>query len=426
MSLKLKPTKCRSISISSGTSSEVFFKINDNVVPTVKSKPEKFLGTFITFYGKTSETFNLIESKIKSILSNIDNTEIRPEYKLQIWTRYAIPSLRYIMTVHSLTDTQLQQLDSLHHRYLKSWLRLPPSATNAVIHHKAGLNIQSLSNLYFESKTMSYAASYFNGDSCVKWALTSKLKRESQWTTKMKNNGTVHSHEILENILETTENHSWKSVKPLVKKSVKEEVQERWKQHIEPLKQQGNLLKLAEEMNADLDWKSSAYNLPRGVLSFAIRASIDVLPNPTNLCLWGKKTNDKCLLCCGRGSLLHVLSGCSTSLDQGRYTYRHNLVLKHLVTFLKDKIKEQDLKLQLFADLHGSTIEGGTIPSLVLPTSEKPDICVYDSENQSISIIELTVPFDCNIDKARKYKCDKYEVLVLKIVVSNATSFVLK
>ena len=50
------------------------------------------------------------------------------------------------------------------------------------------------------------------------------------------------------------DNHSWKAVKPIVKKSVKEEAQERWKQHPE--------LKLAKQMNADLDWKFAAYNLP--------------------------------------------------------------------------------------------------------------------------------------------------------------------
>ena len=49
------------------------------------------------------------------------------------------------------------------------------------------------------------------------------------------------------------------------------------------LRSPGNLLKLMHAESLDLAWKSLIYNLPRGVLSFAVRASIDFLPNQSRL-----------------------------------------------------------------------------------------------------------------------------------------------
>ena len=74
--MTLNPTKCRSISIASGSSKEVSFKINDFEIPTVKEKPEKFLGSFITFHGKTSDSHKIIKDKFTTFLDNINTTSV--------------------------------------------------------------------------------------------------------------------------------------------------------------------------------------------------------------------------------------------------------------------------------------------------------------------------------------------------------------
>ncbi len=130
MNLTLKPVKCRSISICSGASKEVDFYIKDFKVPTVKQKPEKFLGSYITFYGKTSEVYEIIKSKVCDILDNINSVNIRNEYKTRIYIQYGLPSLRYILSVHSLTDTQLADLDNIQTRTLNSWLKIPKHGAN--------------------------------------------------------------------------------------------------------------------------------------------------------------------------------------------------------------------------------------------------------------------------------------------------------
>ncbi|CAJ1055818.1 uncharacterized protein LOC121852521 [Xyrichtys novacula] len=44
-----------------------------------------------------------------------------------------------------------------------------------------------------------------------------------------------------------------------------------------------------------------------------------------------------CALCSMPATLRHILTGCKTSLTQGRYTWRHNQVLKVLASTLEDK-----------------------------------------------------------------------------------------
>ena len=57
-------------------------------------------------------------------------------------------------------------------------------------------------------------------------------------------------------------------------------------------------------------------------ISFLLRSTYDLLPNATNLKLWGYTDSDLCLLCkSDRGTLRHVLSACPQSLQM--HTWRH-------------------------------------------------------------------------------------------------------
>ena len=68
-------------------------------------------------------------------------------------------------------------------------------------------------------------------------------------------------------------------------------------------------------------------------MKFVLNASIDTLPQKTNLKQLGKLTNDKCF--CGLSQTLnHVLNCCRICLDQGRYTYRHDNILLYIAKCL--------------------------------------------------------------------------------------------
>ena len=124
MNLTLKPVKCKTLSIRSGRPDNCTFAIGDDVVKSLQEAPKKFLGSTITFRGKTKEAFDGVSEKLTCFIQNIDSSQIRKEYKLHVYIDYVVPSLRFMLTVHEICDNQLQQLDHIHTNAIKSWLGL--------------------------------------------------------------------------------------------------------------------------------------------------------------------------------------------------------------------------------------------------------------------------------------------------------------
>ncbi|KAL3972475.1 transcription factor E2F4/5 [Sarotherodon galilaeus] len=86
-----------------------------------------------------------------------------------------------------------------------------------------------------------------------------------------------------------------------------------------------------------LSW-SEIWGMESNRLCFIIRAAYDVLPFPINLQMWFGK-DPPSPLCTVPATLKHILVGCRTSLTQGRYTWRHNQVLRCLAAKVEHKRK---------------------------------------------------------------------------------------
>ena len=93
---------------------------------------------------------------------------------------------------------------------------------------------------------------------------------------------------------------------------------------------------------------------------------------------------------CGLPSNLgHLLNGCKKSLD--RFEFRHDSVLAYLV----DKIMaNKPVNMEVYADLNGWRVNGGTVPSDLVATGQIPDIVLLDRVKKTIVLLELTCPFD--------------------------------
>ena len=72
MGMKLKPSKCRSFSLSSGKPKDEAFYIGDNRVPSICDEEQKFLGKLLFFNGKSEETFVHIRDIFKNGIDMID------------------------------------------------------------------------------------------------------------------------------------------------------------------------------------------------------------------------------------------------------------------------------------------------------------------------------------------------------------------
>ena len=70
---------------------------------------------------------------------------------------------------------------------------------------------------------------------------------------------------------------------------MKEESLKLWNEKVKKLVMQGDFINLLAEENENVTWKSLIYNLPKGILPFALKASTKTLNTPDNLRRWGKK-----------------------------------------------------------------------------------------------------------------------------------------
>jgi len=126
MGMRLKPAKCRSFSIRSGLPSRINFTIGETEIPNIFQEEQKFLGKLLFPTGKLSDAFNYIKSEFETKLININALLFWDEYKVWICQHYFIPSIRFLLTVHTISQSHLKKLDTFTDKFVKKWTGLPP------------------------------------------------------------------------------------------------------------------------------------------------------------------------------------------------------------------------------------------------------------------------------------------------------------
>ena len=284
------------------------------------------------------------------------------------------------------------------------------------------MGLKTPSQLYLEGHAGNYASMRLKGDKIVNHTLNSRLERESVWTGKS-STITLCDQILTQNIqndkifIPTIENtfdvatsvrHEIPKAKQATKQSIQEFTLEQWNSKVEQLVMQGDFTKLLIEEKENITWKSIIYNIPKGVLSFALNSTTNTLPTPDNLRRWGKRVVSVCPLCSNQGTLEHILNFCSVALTQGRYTWRHNTVLNHIANFI---IQNKPPDLEVYCDISGLDLNGGTIPPDILVTQSRPDLVLLNRHEKIICLLELTCSFERNSEAAFLRKSLRYAAL---------------
>ena len=207
------------------------------------------------------------------------------------------------------------------------------------------------------------------------------------------------------------------------KRKVDELYRRRSAEKVAKLGFQGEMLKFLQEEEQDIPWKALLYRVPKGVLAWSTRACTNTLATPDNLSRWGRVVDKKCALegCNSLSTLGHILSGCNKSLD--RFAYRHDSVLAHLAKTI-NQCKADGV--EMYADLNGYRVNGGTVPADLCETQQRPDLVVILKEPRKVLLVELTICWDSqpNFQAGYDRKSARYAQLALDIedkgwVVSN-------
>lgn len=132
------------------------------------------------------------------------------------------------------------------------------------------------------------------------------------------------------------------------------------------------------------------------------------------------KGSDMCRRCgTRRETVKHILSGCDT-LAQRAYTNRHNAALRIVYWWLAHKYGFQEKtrswtsrkKIAPIIENDKAILWWDTTIQTVEPTKfNRPDMILWIKDKKRCVIIEMSVPWDTNINKKYKDKVGKYGVV---------------
>ena len=199
-------------------------------------------------------------------------------------------------------------------------------------------------------------------------------------------------------------------------------------------------------MQRSLTW-SDMWKMSPLRLAFAIRSVYDQLPSRDNLQKWGLVEYTKCGLCGGTETLHHVLSNCTYALANGRYTWRHNQVLREVceaakaavskansrtipnqrkIYFLREGFAHlcrkrcQTPRRDILAEANDWTVAADLegmrhYPQVLLESGKRPDLVLVSSSTDVIILVELTVPWEDRHQYSNALKADKYADLSMDL-----------
>ncbi len=188
---------------------------------TIQSNPHKFLCSQITFSGKQSE--------------RIDSLQVRGEHKASIYKNYPFPACRFILTVHELTNTNIDKLEAKCTKFLKSRVGLPRCAIPGVLYIPLFTDIPTIRYLYLQSHATAHASSHSKADDKVNTALDSKVEHEEVWQRKFST--VIYCENKQKHVTDTIDItvQNLPKFKKTITKSIKEEINDTWMSHIKTL-----------------------------------------------------------------------------------------------------------------------------------------------------------------------------------------------
>ena len=210
--------------------------------------------------------------------------------------------------------------------------------------------------------------------------------------------------------------------------------------------QQGKWTTWEDVMQRSLTW-SDMWKMSPLRLAFAIRSVYDQLPSRDNLQKWGLVEDSKCGLFGGTETLHHVLSNCTYALANGRYTWRHNQVLREVceaakaavskansrtianqrkIYFLREGFAHlcrkrcQTPRRDILAEANDWTVAADLegmrhYPQALIESGKRPDLVPVSSSTDAIILVELTVPWEDRFQYSNALKADKYADLSMDL-----------
>ncbi|XP_058852600.1 uncharacterized protein LOC131699533, partial [Acipenser ruthenus] len=349
--MQFKPTKSRSISIIKGKVVDKTFFINGEAIPTVSEKPVKSLGRW--YDGDLKDTVRVGEVRQQAVegLKSIDSCALPGKLKLWCFQFGLLPRLLWPLTVYEVSLTTVEKLEALISSYIRKWLGVPRCLSRVGLYGKGILQlpVSALTEEFKCAKVRLEMTLVESRDKCVREAAP-VLKTGRKWAAKKAvedAKAALRIGDIMGQVQHgrgglgfSSTPPTWHKAAPAQRrKMVVNEVQKQEERMrcIKAISQakQGEWMRWESVEQRKIGWQD-LWSMEQSRISFLIRSTYDVLPSPQNLNLWVGE-DPSCPLCSSPATLRHILTGCKVALSQGRFTWRHDQVLRCLALALEDK-----------------------------------------------------------------------------------------
>ncbi len=250
-----------------------------------------YLGSFYNFPMDNAEHKQFLLSETSNILEKNDCLPLHPKFKHQLYMKYLFSKISWHLTIADIDRTWIEQtLDTMCHNTFRAWLEF-------------GFNIIDVSTKLTECQVI----------------LRNKLKESNCLDTK----NLLYASSSNFNV----QYDAFSSAKQVAKEIRKDTITN----FESKLTSQSLIIKSICPPGGRKDWHSAVDKLPQNIYNFVTRYLNNTLPN---LVLWKKAQSNLYHFCLNAQTLQHIVSSCKTSLDEGRFMWRHNSVLKHLATYI--------------------------------------------------------------------------------------------
>ena len=455
--LTVKPEKCRSLVIVKGEISKRTPELNGQPITSITEKPVKYLGKTYNMSMTEKEQIEQTVAQAKRELKMINKCRLPGRYKSWIVQHMLLPRIMWPLSIYNVPETKVEEIQSKVTSSLKRWLGLPKSLSTDCFYSKTAklqLPYTALTEEVKAAKARNLVTFEESKDPCIQKAgirvdggtkaNTPASVEDARSRVKLKEIAgiaNVGKEGLGCNHRQYYSSSSKKEKRAMLVREVREIEEETRRIRMTSLSQQG----------ASTRWEVPERKLTQRdiiqtsevSLKFLVKSVYDLLPTPANKNRWFE-TDERCRLCGGNGTLNHILSGCTVALSQGRYTWRHNQVLKEVAQCVEEKRTHYNMKEKATKKKHIAFVKAGEmkkdsakvtkeaqsylesahdwnmevdlgkklkVPDWILQTNLRPDILIISENTKQMGVIELTVPSEERVEVSGELKRAKYETL---------------
>ena len=324
-------------------------RIGDDVVPNLCEKPIKFLGRWIRADAKDTAIIEDTRKDLVGYLERLEESDLTGLQKCWGYQYMVLPKMKWALAIYDIPLSTVQRWEQTTNKFLRKWLGAGRSLSRLCLFSNdsgVALPIDSLLDTWKVEKCR-LQQSYNTSPDTFVTSIEPKVRSGTVWSAEkaLKDAKRDLECEAVRGMIQPQFRAGigfgeW--AKPWERLSEKEKEQAvigRIKKNIElereseygTLEMQSRWVAWRDVVIAmDLSW-NNMFKFGDSLIGFALSVVYGTVITPSLKSKWDENEEGNCKLCVNnRGTIQHILSGCPVSLQQGRYTWRHNKVLKQI------------------------------------------------------------------------------------------------